>query len=165
MSNDLADPAWVTRLTGGLIVAPPTVDRFVDGRSAARAIAVGPLGLELVADDPPQPDLVADFGRRFPVGIVYRVDHPTPAGLAAFDSRERASVLRDGLRFARDLEAPPWDGGRFDVSALAEDGVLRLLFLVPATERAAARRAWRRAIRDRTLRAAVLGPRGRGGML
>ena len=155
-ADALADPAWVARLTGGLVMAPPDVEPHPDGRTASRAVGAGRLSLDLRIVDPPPDALIAAFAARFPAGIVYRVDRPTPAALAALDSRERAGVLRAGLRFARDLRAGGRDRGRFDVTALVVAGSLRLLFLAPVTDGAVARRQWREAIRDRTLRAAIL---------
>jgi hypothetical protein len=157
--RDLGDAAWIVQLTGGLVASAPTVERHATGRQAARAVASGPLGLAMGGGGSGRPaaETVAAFCERFPDGVAHDVTAPAPPALATLESRERAGVLRAGLYFARELRSGQHEHSPYDVSALVTDGRLRWLFLVPIQVPAAERRAWRRSLREETLRRAAGG--------
>jgi hypothetical protein len=155
--RDLADPAWIARLTGGLVAEAPTVAVHRSGREAAAAIASGPLGLETGRVGPAPAELVRAFRERFPGGVAHDVTTPAPPALVTLDSRDRAGVLRAGLFFARELRSGQHEHSPYDVSALVTDGRLRWLFLAPMSAPVAERRAWRRILREHALRRAAHG--------
>jgi hypothetical protein len=154
----VANGTWVVPIAGGLIDAPPRWERFLDGSAAARHVAALDLGIDL--DDAPTPlaGLLDRFALAFPSGIVWRPRTPPPAALAALTSRERAIALRAALRFAHDLRSQGSEG-RFDVTADADEGGIRAVFLVPRRASARVVRGWHALLRTRALREAL----GEGG--
>lgn len=151
------DVSSMVRLAGGLIADRPLTSRFADGAVAASA-SCRTLGLP--AETMAGADaLVADFERMFPAGVVYRSGRPAPKEVTAIGSRARSEVFRAALSYAESLSEVR--RGRWEVSALVENGALEAIFLVDHRSRGAARRRWARLIWAQNLLVAALGPQPR----
>jgi hypothetical protein len=147
----------IVRMSAGLIEAAPDVREWAAGTLAAPELAedaVAVQGLVAARTLPLISDLLADFTRRFPHGLVYDTARSAPAAIAAMPSRARAEIYRAALQFARGQHR-----GRgpqtWDVTALVSNGSLRAIFCIDRKEEAAARRAWRDEVRAWTVRAAA----------
>ena len=150
------DLGWIARMGGGLVMRRPAVAHFATGAAAAKEVLGSSLGLRHGAAAPDLHELIAEFRRSFPAGITYQADRPAPVQLAAMSSRERSEILRAALRFARD----PVQGSepqRWDVTALADAGHLRAIFVIDRRSRRVARRQWAERVRAWDLATAALG--------
>ena len=111
----------------------------------------GPLWKGPTADE-----LTARFRGLFPEGIVFEPQATAPPALGLLESADRRQILRDAVRWARDL-APARGHGRFDVTAWCPDGSVRLVFVAERTVAGRVRAAWRQYLRDANLSSASSG--------
>ena len=80
--------------------------------------------------------------------------------MAPIGSRARSELFRAALSYAEDLSAVR--RGRWEVSALVQDGALEAIFLIDHRSRGAARRRWARLIWAQNLLLAAAGPQPQG---
>ena len=96
-------------------------------------------------------DVVEGVRRRFerfcPRGVVYATDALPPAWLTALPNRDKRRILGDAIAFARDFR-PAHHGSPYDVTALAVDGVVRLIFVQDTRTDPRRRGRWRAVMRD-----------------
>ncbi|HLE47189.1 MAG TPA: hypothetical protein VI818_02745 [Candidatus Thermoplasmatota archaeon] len=98
--------------------------------------------------------LASMFRTLIPGGIVYDLNHPSPAVLASLPPRERRRLIHEAIAFARDFRRPRRRGA-FEVTALSLGGGLRQIFLVDARASKVARYRWRKLAKQFNLRAAI----------
>jgi hypothetical protein len=157
----VAEPPRVAgplRVAAGLLDASPVIEEWPDPQIAATTLATQMLGSPADRDAPRVllnvESLIADFRKRFPAGIAYDTRKPAPTAFTQMPARWRTDVYRAALFFVRGLRRGRGPDG-WDVTSVAQDGSLRIIFAVDHRANGAARRAWRHVVREWTLRAAA----------
>jgi hypothetical protein len=125
------------------------------------AAAAQLLGRELArAAERPAPrhgsaELRATFGRMFRTGIVYAPEEPIPVQLDALSVEDKRAAVAEALTYARELR-PRRSRSRLHVTALCEEGELRLIFLVSRRAPQRLRDRWESIISRSNLQAALI---------
>ena len=151
----VGDASPINWIGSGLVVKRPVIVRFATGVIAAKELLSSTLGPSQSPGLSGVQSLVSEFERTFPGGIVYQSDLPAPPQLAAMSSPERAEILRGALRFARDA-LPSNEPFRWDVTAIADAGRLRVVFIIDRRQGKGSRRLWAERVRAWMLTAAAL---------
>lgn len=155
------DAAWLQRTSGGQVLAV----RTVTGPDAAAVLAdaaatglLGAIGPDLAAAVTPVDAAAASrrFRELIPGGLVYALDRPVPAGVAALPAAEHRAILADATAYARDLRIRRRQS-RFDVTPLCAGGELQLIFIGDPAGGRRARTRWQHHIKALNLHAAVAG--------
>src|SRR5262249_28414533 len=92
-------------------------------------------------------DLTRRFRRLCPRGTIYTTDAPPPAWLDALPNGDKRRILSDALAFARDFR-PASQRSFYDVTVLAADGSVRIIFVQDARTDHRRRARWRALVRD-----------------
>jgi len=108
-----------------------------------------------------QEKLRATFGRMFRTGIVYAPEESIPGQLAALSAEDKRAAVAGALTYARELR-PRRARSRLHVTALCEDGELRLIFLASGRAPRRLRDRWESIVSRSNLEAALSVPEADG---
>ncbi len=155
------DEAWLLALGGGFLQWVGSTGPQNDGLTA---LAVA--RRRRLLDPGLYPGRHARGGRRapdnlrrsflaiVPDGVVYAPDQPAPELFRALSSKEKRQILLDAAYFVSELRVNPTPS-RFEVTAFAADGEIKLVFLVSRAVDPRVRGRWARLIRSAILESAL----------
>ena len=157
------DPHWILSNSAGWTESIRSTGHQSDGNSALReAAAMGLFGSVLDSESFSAEKSVTalkveeEFRKWAPEGIVFDPGRPEPAGLRTLAPAERRGVLLEALSFISGTRAFP-SRSLFHVTAFAEKGALRLIFLIDRRKPYALKAGWERLLRRYNLEAALSG--------
>jgi len=157
------DPYWLVANSAGWTESIRSTGLHPDGRSAlGEAAARGFFGPELdtAAVLAMKPLTVEEVEREFrrwePEGIVFDPARPAPASLRTLGPSERRGVLLEALSFVSGTRPFPIRTP-FHVTAFAQEGGLRLIFLLDRKKPQALKAGWESLLRRLNLEAALRG--------
>lgn len=146
------DPDWAFRSLVGLtsnMRKSPDMSGPENGFEAVTAL----LPQKFVRPRREMDDILADFRRRFPIGLALDPDAAPASEIAQLLSKTDRRRILSNLRKSS-LARPTAPECRADSSALFVDGEIIQIFVVPKTVPYCDRQAWRRCVRDESLRTA-----------
>ncbi|MGB9006333.1 MAG: hypothetical protein WCB96_11475 [Candidatus Aminicenantales bacterium] len=156
-----AGPPWVLAQSAGWAESVRSTGPQPDGKSALQAAVnmgfFGPdLSPEALAKGKPVTAQAVreEFLRLAPEGIVFDPAQPAPLGLRSLAPGERRSVLLEAVSFLSGTNPFP-NRSPFHVTAFAEKGSLRLIFLIDRKTAYSRRVRWESLVRRYNLEAAL----------
>jgi hypothetical protein len=145
---------WLVRAAGGRLIDVVDTGILPDGPRAlqkARAAGLfgstGRAGSAGIDSDGVGEDLTRRFRRLCPRGAIYTTDAPPPPWLDALPNSDKRRILSDAFAFARDFR-PASRRSFYDVTVLAADGSVRIIFVQDARTDRRRRARWRSLVRD-----------------
>jgi len=157
------DPKWFFSLGAGRIETRLSTGLLPGGGAALREAAargffgpefgIGPRSGEGGAASGVS-EAAAEFAKTVPGGTILSDEAPSPAFIRGLTSRERRAILADASAFASDFRILR-PRSAYDVTAYAEGGVPRRIFIVDRKTPGRIRNRWRAAIRRLNLESAL----------
>ncbi len=160
-SRTQIDRVWFHRKSGGMVDWARTVPECANGAEAVEQLRKRKfLGRGL--SEPPHgargPLTIEELKKRFltlvPGGVVFEPGKAAPASAARLSRGDRQEIMRTAIRYARNLFDPS-GRSKYDVSALCNDGAIRLVFTARRAVSKIRRLRWRRFIEAVNLRSSV----------